>query len=48
MPVVMPGMWDCHTHFMGQTSPDKVLVQGYSPEKYMKFASALKQAKEAL
>eukprot|EP00873_Tetraselmis_striata_P001493 jgi/Tetstr1/421757/TSEL_012661.t1 len=46
--VVMPGLWDCHTHFFGQGTPGMELVQGYSPEKYIHFATALKQLKEAL
>ena len=46
--VVMPGLWDCHTHFQGETTPGMTQVAGFYPEKYIKFASALKQAKEAL
>ncbi len=25
-PVVMPGLWDCHTHFMGMQRPDIALI----------------------
>mmetsp|Transcript_39606 Transcript_39606/g.112321 ORF Transcript_39606/g.112321 Transcript_39606/m.112321 type:complete len:499 (-) Transcript_39606:298-1794(-) len=48
VPVAMPGMWDCHTHFQGEGTPGMDLVAGFYPESYVKFASAVKQLKESL
>jgi imidazolonepropionase-like amidohydrolase len=50
IPVVMPGMWDVHTHFMGNCLGDGFhdLAAGYAPDKYVYFGCALKMLKESL
>lgn len=48
VPVVMPGLWNSHTHYNGEGTPGSKLVGGYYPEKYIEFASAVRQLKESL
>jgi hypothetical protein len=57
VPVLMPGLFDAHTHFVGTMcakNPDHnkavlgSLNIGWSPKKYENFACAVAQLKEAL
>lgn len=55
VPVIMPGIWDVHTHFAG-TDCDSLSsgmsfhssTGGYFPEKYDNYACALAQLRETL
>jgi imidazolonepropionase-like amidohydrolase len=48
LPVIMPGLWDAHTHFGGSAPNALPLSGGYAPNKYASFGMALKLLKEAL
>jgi imidazolonepropionase-like amidohydrolase len=52
---IMPGFWDVHTHFLGDTcsaiessATNEKFAAGFAPRTYVNFGCALAQLKEAL
>eukprot|EP00958_Prasinococcus_capsulatus_P009497 scaffold926_cov408-Prasinococcus_capsulatus_cf.AAC.26 len=48
VPVVMPGMWDTHTHYGGGGGDFPAFVEGYSPDVFIRFGRALNMLKQTL
>lgn len=48
VPVVMPGMWDVHTHYGGGGGDFPDFTAGHSPDIFIRFGRALEQLKQTL